>query len=57
MRGTNKDEQDEMKATLFGWPFVDSLRRRTRVLFGPIFRDRCSLNHFRSPKRRTAVQD
>ncbi|KAK0430453.1 Metallo-hydrolase/oxidoreductase [Armillaria borealis] len=57
---TEEEHQGEIKATWLGHacflvelPFVASLGRGARVLFDPVFSDRCSPTQFLGPKRYT----
>ncbi|SJL16585.1 uncharacterized protein ARMOST_20111 [Armillaria ostoyae] len=58
MWGTKKEDQGDIKATwlahtclLVDLPLVALLGRGTRVLFDPVFCDRCSPSQFLGPKR------
>ncbi|KAK0191851.1 Metallo-hydrolase/oxidoreductase [Armillaria mellea] len=58
--GTEEEHQGEIKATWLGHacflvelPFVAELGRGARVLFDPVFSDRCSPTQFLGPKRYT----
>ncbi|KAK0229658.1 Metallo-hydrolase/oxidoreductase [Armillaria nabsnona] len=58
--GTEEDHKGQIKATWLGHacflvelPFVASLGRGARILFDPVFSDRCSPTQFLGPKRFT----
>ncbi|PBK79311.1 N-acyl-phosphatidylethanolamine-hydrolyzing phospholipase D [Armillaria gallica] len=60
--GTEEEHQGDVKATWLGhacflveFPFVASLGRGARVLFDPVFSDRCSPSQAFGPKRYTEM--
>ncbi|KAK0477771.1 Metallo-hydrolase/oxidoreductase [Armillaria novae-zelandiae] len=60
--GTEEEHQGEVKATWLGhacflveFPFVASLGRGARILFDPVFSQRCAPTQFFGPKRYTEM--